>query len=377
MHISDKARANVLDVLDNHRLTYGKWTKEFEFQFAALHARRFACMVNSGTDALRIGLAALKEKHGWPDGSEVIVPALTFVASVNVILQNNLRPLFVDIDDYYGIDTKHIAMILARREAAAESQPVAVMPVNLFGQVCDIDGLYIVRNFGLQIITDSCEAMFVRGAAWGDVSCFSTYACHVIQTGVGGIATTDNPQLAELIRSYANHGRDGIYAGIDEALGNVETMNARFRFIRPGYSSRSTEMEAAIGCAELEEHEANLYRRRAHAAALTIALAALPLKLPKVRPGAESSWMMYPIRCRSAEERDRLVLHLEVHGIETRPLLPLLTQPYLRKMYGDVAANYVRAYEAETTGFYVGCHPHMDAGDITYMAEAFHSFFRG
>lgn len=369
VRISEAAIRNVNTVLASRRLTYGPFSREFERRFADLHSKRFACFVNSGTDALRIGLSAMKERYGWLPHSSVIVPALTFVASVNTVIQTGLMPRLVDIEpDFYGIDPNMLDQAYG---------DVAVMPVHLFGQATDPRVIQWARERTYRVIDDSCEAMFVDGIADGDVSCFSTFACHVISTGVGGIAATDEPELAELIRSYANHGRSGIYAGIDDALGNMETMAARFHFERSGYSSRATEMEAAIGCAELDDHQANLHRRRSVASALLAALSDLPLVLPKVRQNYESSsWMMFPIRCEDQQTRDSLTLFLENNDIETRPMLPLTTQPYIKKLFGDdVEDRFPVAKMVNQTGFYVGSHPGMTDADVARIDEVIHRFF--
>jgi perosamine synthetase len=377
VRISETAKANVLDALINNRLSYGKWSRQFERRFADIHGRRFACFVNSGTDALRIGLAALKEKYNWPDGSTVLVPALTFVASVNVITQLNLKPYFVDVDEFYGMDPEQVGLILARHHASeSKPMPVAMMPVHLFGQPASMKLHRLADFFGLRVIADSCETMFVPGCAAGDVSCFSTYACHVIQTGVGGLATTNDPELAALIRSYANHGRNGIYTGIDDDLGSKEVMDARFQFERQGFSSRATELEAAIGCAELDDYESNIKRRRDIADTLLARLSGLPLDLPRVRPGYESCWMMFPVLAFTQEQRDGLVLHLESRGIETRPMLPLTSQPYFKQQFGDIEKNYPIAAHVNTHGFYVASHPYLTDDDINQMIDGFRSFYR-
>lgn len=372
MHISEQARANVLDALDNHRLSYGRYSREFEQRFANLHDRKFACFVNSGTDALRIGLAALKERYGWADGSDVLVPALTFVATLNVVLQVGLHPVLVDIRlSDYGMDPVEVLAILGHREATGKSQPVCVLPAHLFGRPSSPTIRAIARGCGVKVLADSCETMFMPGCAEGDVSCFSTYACHLLNTGVGGIATTDDPALALLIRSLANHGRDGIYTGIDQELGSVEVINSRFRFDRPGYSSRATELEAAIGCAELDVHEAHLARRKENARAVVDGLAGLPLVLPKVEGSAH---MMLPIL---AEQRDALVWHLEANGIETRPMLPLTSQPYIQSLYGkDVESRFPVAADVNTRGFYVASHPYLTREDIDRMINAFRDFYQ-
>ena len=371
VRLSINAKANVLDVLDNNRLSYGPYTRRFESEFARIHNRTFACFMNSGTSALQVGLAAMKEKYGWHDGDKVLVPALTFVASLNVILQNNLVPVLVDIRlSDYGMDPQLAGEIMARHSAADDGNLVAIMPVHLFGRPSSASLQYMAKIFGLKVITDSCETMFIDGCADGDVSCFSTYACHIINTGVGGLATTNDPELASLIRSYANHGRDGIYTGIDDALGQFEVMNARFRFDRVGFSYRATELEAAIGCAELEDHQSNIDARRANAAVLIEQLHDLPLVLPRLE---DSVHMMFPVL---AENRDALTEHLENNGVETRPMLPLTNQPYLKQIYGaGVEDRFPVAQDVNRRGFYVGSHPYLSQKDLNHMADAFGSFF--
>lgn len=376
VRISEAAKLNVLDVLREHRLSYGRYSKEFERRFAALHGREFAVFVNSGTDALRIGLAAMKEKYGWKDGDVVLVPALTFVASFNVIEQVGLRPMLVDIDRYYGMDPQEVGAILGRYSAADYPLPVAMMPVHLFGQTASTSLLVLAAAFGLKVIADSCESVAVRGCAVGEVSCFSTYACHHIHTGVGGLATTSDPRLAEIIRSLANHGRDGIYTGIDQELGSHEVIAGRFRFERMGYSSRVTEMEAAIGCAELDVLDQNLSRRREIAEYMIERLSDLPISLPEVRENSEHSWMMFPVKVRSGEERDGLIQHLESAGIETRYSLPLTSQPYIRKMLGDsVEARFPAARIVNERGFYWGCHQHLSDEEVEHICRTVRSFY--
>ena len=360
VRISDAAKANVQNALDSNRLSYGPWTRQFEQRFALAHDRDFAFFVNSGTDALRIGLAAMKEKYGWKDGDGVLVPGLTFVASVNVIFQNNLTPVLIDIDpDYYDMADEH-----------QRYSVVAAMPVSLFGQPTAYRPVA-----GLRVIEDSCESMFV-GRSRADVTCYSTYACHILNTGVGGLATTDDPALATLIRSLANHGRDGIYTSIDQDLGKKETIAARFNFERMGYSARLTELEAAIGCAELDTLEENILSRQINANVLTNALSDLPLVLPKIREGGQHAFMMFPVRAESKIVRDALVWHLENQGIETRPLMPITSQPVYKAIWGqDLEDRFPVAKMVNETGFYIGCHQHLSTNDLIRIVAAFHDFF--
>jgi len=373
--IGERERELVGEVLRTMRLTYGPLTRRFERAFARAHERRVAIFMNSGTSALQVAVDALRLKHGWRPGDEVLVPALTFVASSNVVIQNGLRPVFVEIDPlYYELDPSAI-------EARITPRTRAIMPVHLFGQPCDMDPIMdVAKAHGLAVVEDSCETMFVRykgrvTGSWGDASCFSTYVAHLLATGVGGFATTDDPDLAVRMKSLANHGRDAVYLSIDddrlEDAGFFDVVDRRFRFVDVGYSYRATEFEAAIGLAQLERWESALAARRERADRLTQRLRRHEelLQLPAVRPGTEHAFMMYPIVVRHPLRRDDLVHHLEARGIETRPLMPLLSQPAYLRMFGDLRPGYPVATAVEERGFYVGCHPDLSLDDIDYVCE--------
>ena len=373
----------VLDTLRKGRLSYGHYTASFEREFAREHDRKYAVFCNSGTSALQVAVHALKEREEWADGDEVLVPAVTFIASSNVVLQNRLRPIFVDVDPvFFEIDPDQIERHLTEKTRA-------IMPVHLFGLPCEMEPIRIVaRDRGLRIIEDSCEAMFVkhRGrpvGSWGDVACFSTYVAHLIVTGVGGLALTDDADLAVLIRSLINHGRDGIYLSADADRTDDpkklwEIVDRRFSFIHPGYSYRATEMEAALGLAQLQQKQNIIMARQRNAADLTTGLRQFEehLQLPEIRPETEHAFMMYPLMIRSPKiERDDLVRFLEERHIETRYLMPLLSQPIYRKIFGDIESQYPVASTVTKRGFYIGCHQGLTADDLDYIIETFKDFF--
>ncbi len=392
VEIGEDEFAQVHSVLNSGWVSPGPKIAEFEQKFATLHDNQFGIMVNSGTDALRIALATLKEVNGWKDGDEVIVPALTFVATVNVILQNGLKPVFVDVDDRdFNID-------ISKVRAARTSRTRAIIPVHMFGRMAD---MYQLETEGLKVIEDSCETMGTRWidgfenvkgykgdrrnkscGSFGDIACFSTYACHLIVTGVGGIATTNDPNLAEIMRSYANHGRDPFFLGggsyVKVAEDPKELIQKRFLYHRVGYSSRVSEFEAALGLAQIQRLPQILKRRAQNARMLSDLLTQVwfngiegLLHLPPTIPvNREHAFMMYPIVIKdSTIDRDEFCLYLEERGIETRPLMPLLTQPVYRDIFGDIAKNYPVSYEATTQGFYVGCHQKLQMSDLEYLAD--------
>jgi len=334
-------------------------------------------MCNSGTGALQLAIQALKERDGWADGAEVIVPAMTFVATVNTVLYNGLTPVLVDIDPAtFNMDPR-------AAEAAITDSTVAIVPVHLFGQPANMTELMAVaRRHDLRVVEDSCETMGVAHAgrmvgSFGDFACFSTYMAHLVTTGVGGLALTDDDELATRFRSLMNHGRNPRYLRIDDDQGLSDedllaVVASRYEFVWLGQSYRATEMEAALGIGQLERLDEALARRREIAARLTEALAHPDLQLPSVAPGNEHAWMMYPIVCRRPGQRDDLVLALERAGVETRFLLPILGQPCYRGILEYSPGTFPVTEHAQANGFYIGCHPRMSDADVDYIADIAH-----
>ncbi len=385
VRISEREKRYVNEVLDSNRLSYGPFSRRLESEFAKAHDCGFCVVTNSGTSSLQIAVAALKERHGWKDGDQVLCPSTTFVATPNVLIQNNLEPVFVDVDPHtYNLDP-------ARIEERITPRTRGMMVVHLYGQPADMDPiLEIARRRSLAVIEDSAETMFARYrgrsvGSFGEIGCFSTYACHILVTGVGGLTTTNDEDLAVVLRSLANHGRDGIYVSIDDDDGLKgkalqEVMEARFRFVRMGYSYRMTELEAALGVGQLEAAGENIAARRRAAARMLAGLARFEgvLQLPHVAPERDHSYMMFPILVRedAAFSRESLTLFLEERLVETRNMVSVLDQPYYRKLYGDdIEDRYPVARWIDRCGFYVGCHPEMTDPVVDYVLQIFEEFF--
>ncbi|MBI4347319.1 MAG: DegT/DnrJ/EryC1/StrS family aminotransferase [Elusimicrobia bacterium] len=379
---SAKAKRYIAQIVATNRVSYGPFSQRFEREFAKAHDCRFALFCNSGTSALHVALAALKERYGWADGDEVLVPAVTFVATSNIVFHNRMQPVFVDVDPKtYNIDPALI-------EAKVTPRTRAIIPVHLLGLPCDMDPiLEIARRRNLRVIEDSCETLFARYkgkrvGSFGDIGCFSTYIAHYIVTGVGGFATTNDPDLAVRVRSLLNHGRDSIYIQIDDdkdATGAKlhEIASKRFRFISMGHSFRCTEFEAAIGLAQIEEKDAIIKARKANGARLSKALADLDdvLQPPTVPSDREHMFMMYPVVLRDRPKTE-LVNFLEDRGIETRDLLPLINQPIYRKIFGNIDDRYPVAAWINRSAFYVGCHQYLSSKDLEFVSGSIHEFFK-
>lgn len=369
---TDEMAKGVLDVLASGWFSPGPKVAEFEEKFAQAHGVKHAILVNSGTDALRISLAALKEHYGWADGDEVVVPALTFVATVNTVLQVGLKPVFFDVDEHTFLceGTGWINAITDRTRA--------LIPVHLFGLPCDMPFITdVARRRGIRVIEDSCEAMGVglaqgKVGSFGDFGCFSTYSCHLIVTGVGGIITTNDDELCSLARSFANHGRDPFFLGgkTGEGKDPAELIKRRFTYYFPGYSARVSEFEAAVGIPQIAELPRTIAARSKIADEIKTSLPREFFQTQTHPFTRTHAHMMFPVVLREPSiDRDAYCLCLEQAGIETRPLMPLLTQPVYQAMWPNLNEKFPVASRLSKRGFYVGCHPGMDSRDAAYMVE--------
>lgn len=371
--VSDKMRQLVSQVLDSGRISYGPMSLEFEQRFSRMHGCEYGILSNSGTSSLQVALQAMKELYGWADGDEVIVPAMTFVASANIVIHNRMVPIFVDIDPVtYNINPDLIEKSLTPRTRA-------IVAVHLFGQPANMTAINDIANrHGLMVIEDSCETMLATHAgkvvgSMGDVAAFSFYSSHILVTGVGGISTTNNPDIAGKMRSLTNHGLtlDCLDAGVNFSPRPVP--NRSFRFESVGHSFRITELESALGLAQLDDLEQYIAIRRRNANHMIAGLSAVNshykdvFQLPQTASDNTHSWMMF-VTVLKEGNRESLIRHLGECGIETRDAVPLLSQPaysYVNKRRFPVA-TYMLDH-----AFYTGLHHLLTPEDIRYVVDCF------
>ncbi len=248
--IEDEERRAVLEALDSGQLAQGPRVAAFERAFEEYVGVPHAVAVSSGTAALHLALLA----HGVGAGDEVIVPAFSFAATANTVLHCGARPVFVDVrDDDFCIDVSRI-------EAAITLKTKAIVPVHMYGQMCDVAGVReICSRRGLALIEDAAQAV---GASAGETragtagtGCFSLYATKNLQTGEGGFVTTADGAIADRVRLLRSQGERTRYV-TEEA----------------GYNYRMTEIAAALGMAQMPKLEARNEARRANAARLSALL---------------------------------------------------------------------------------------------------------
>jgi len=285
----------------------GKFVSQFEEMFADFCGVRYAIATCNGTAALHLALLSLDV--GSSD--EVIVPTLTFIATANAVMYTGACPVFVDSEkETWNISPEHI-------EEAITPQTKAIIPVHLYGHPANMDPiLYIANRHGLAVIEDAAEA---HGACYknqhvgsiGDVGCFSFYGNKIITTGEGGMVVTDRSDLAERIRILRDHGM---------------SPEQRYWHSVMGYNYRMTNLQAALGVAQMEKIDTILKTKRRIAEDYTDGLRDIPgIILPPKAPWAENVYWLYSIlvdKNAFGIGRDDLMTALQSHGIETRHLFP-------------------------------------------------------
>jgi perosamine synthetase len=294
----------------------GKFVTRFEDCFAAFCGTRYAVATSSGTSALHLSLLALD----IGPGDEVIVPSLTFIATANAVAYTGAHPVAVDSESRtWNMDPQRI-------EDAVTARTRAIIVVHLYGHPTDMDPvLDIARRHGLPVVEDAAEA---HGATYkgrtvgsiGDVAAFSFYGNKIVTTGEGGMVATDRSDLAERVRLLRAHG-----------------MAPDRRYWHPvvGFNYRLTNLQAAVGVAQMERVDAILAAKRGIAAAYDEGLRGLPgLTLPPRATWAEPVFWLYSVLVDPDEfgcAREDLMARLDSRGVETRPLFPPIhTQPIYR-----------------------------------------------
>lgn len=387
---------NLVDSALEFWLTAGRYTVRFEKEFADYLGIRYCSIVNSGSSANLLAFMTLTspllgERRILP-GDEVITVAAGFPTTVTPILQYGAVPVFVDVTiPQYNID---VAML----EEALSPRTKAVMLAHTLGNPFDLKAVreFCDRN-NLWLVEDNCDALgsqYYMNGEWkytgtiGDIGTSSFYPPHHMTMGEGGAVYTDNPLLNRIIRSLRDWGRDCVCASgqdnlcghrFDRQYGELPLgYDHKYVYSHFGYNLKATDMQAAIGCAQLEKLPGFSEARRKNHKYLNKKLqgADKSLILPEACPNSNPSWFGYMLTCREDVDKNRIVQYLEAHGVQTRMLFAgnLLRQPCFDGMR-ESGKGYRVIGDMKVTDrimkdtFWVGVYPGMTKEMLDYMAD--------
>jgi dTDP-4-amino-4,6-dideoxygalactose transaminase len=344
--IGPEEEAAVLAVLRSGMIAQGPQTERFEQAFAELCGVRHAVAVSNGTVALHLALLA----HDIGPGDEVITSPFSFIATANSILMAGATPVFVDINARdFNLDPTLV-------EAAITPRTRAIMPVHLYGQPAQMDALLdIARRHQLHIIEDAAQAVGAsyRGRAAGSfgTACFSLYATKNITTGEGGMITTDDAAIADRLKLLRAHG-----------------MRVRYYHEQFGYNFRITDIQSAIGLAQLAKLDSFTERRIANAAYLDAHIQHPAVTIPWVSPEVRHVYHQYTVRVQG--DRDVAIKQLAAAGVGAAIFYPLTIpqQPYYREQ--GFIAHTSHAEQAAREVLALPVHPGLSEADIAQVADA-------
>jgi len=375
-------------------LTAGRYAERFELDFARRMGVRHALLCNSGSSANLLAVTALTSEllgdRRLKPGDEVITAAAGFPTTVNPILQNRLVPVFVDVEmGTYNASAARVAEAIGPRTRA-------IILAHTLGNPFDLDGIRaIARKHDLFLIEDNCDAVgsTYRGrptGSFGDLATASFYPAHHITMGEGGCVLTDNTKLKMAVESLRDWGRACWCApGVDDTCGKrfqwqlgdmPRGYDHKYTYSHIGYNLKLTDMQAAVGVAQLEKLDLFTVARRANWRLLRNRLArhASSLILPIREDGSEPSWFGFPITVREDADYSRLELvqFLESRKIVTRLLFGgnLIRQPAYRDAVYRVAGPLANTDRIMRQTFWIGVHPGLREDMLGYVADSFDAF---
>lgn len=373
-------------------LTTGRFAAEFERDFAAFMGVRCALLVNSGSSANLVALSCLTSpslgERRLRAGDEVITLAAGFPTTVNPIIQNGLVPVFVDVQlPTYNVDVTQL-------EAAVSDRTRAIVLAHTLGNPFDIDAVMaFAGKHNLWVIEDCCDAVgsTYKGRSvgtFGHLATTSFYPAHHITMGEGGCVLTQSPALKKLAESFRDWGRDcwcdpgksnTCGCRFEWKLGDLPAgYDHKYIYSHIGYNLKATDMQAAIGVAQLKKLPAFMAARRENFTKLHTALKDLDdlFLLPEATPQSNPSWFGFPLAVRKEApvSRNQIVQFLEAHKIATRLLFGgnLLRQPAYREIRRRVIGELPNTDFVMNNVFWVGLYPGLTAPMIDYMADSFH-----
>jgi CDP-6-deoxy-D-xylo-4-hexulose-3-dehydrase len=392
----EKEMVNLVDSSLEFWLTSGRYTEEFEEKLAKYLGVKFCSLVNSGSSANLLAFMALTSPllgaRAIKRGDEIITVACGFPTTVTPIIQYGAVPVFVDVTiPQYNIDVTQL-------ESALSPKTKAVMIAHTLGNPFDLAAVKaFCSKYNLWLVEDNCDALgsqyTIDGktkftGTIGDIGTSSFYPPHHMTMGEGGAIYTDNPLLNKIIRSFRDWGRDCVCpSGKDNLCGHrfdkqygelPPGYDHKYVYSHFGYNLKATDMQAAIGVAQLDKFPSFVERRRYNFDRLSEGLAPLANKLilPEAAPNSRPSWFGFLLTCKKGVDRNKLVKHIEKNNIQTRALFAgnLIKHPCFDEMRKSgegyrVVGNLENTDRIMNDTFWIGVYPGMTDKMIDRMVE--------
>ena len=368
--------------LSGRWLASGEKVRKFEAEFSRYFNFNHSVMVNSGSSANLIMIAALKKYFEWKDGDEIIISCVGFPTTLNPIIQNNLKPVFVDInfnDLNWNLDD--IEKKITDRTVAIISSPV-------LGNPYDVDRvLGICESKNIKIIADNCDSL---GSKWNEkyltdfsvASSCSFYPAHHITTCEGGMVSSNIQEVVTLARSFAWWGRDCYCVGSANLLscgtcgkrfdrwisGYDEIVDHKYVFSNMGYNLKPLDFQGAVGSAQLKKFDVIHKKRRENKALIQQSIEKIPtVRVVNEMEKAETSWFGIPVICDDKDVKLSLVQHLEKNHIQTRNYFAgnILLHPAYSHL--ENSSNYPNSNKVLDRVFFIGCSPTISCDMIKHI----------
>ncbi|NPA40338.1 MAG: DegT/DnrJ/EryC1/StrS family aminotransferase [Thermodesulfobacteria bacterium] len=362
-YISQEEIEEVTKVIKSGWLTMGPKTLEFEEKFKEYiysdsEKKGFAISLNSCTAALHLALKAA----GIKPGDEVIIPTNTFIATAEAVTYLGAKPVLCDVE--YETHNMDVSLL----ESLITEKTKAIIPVHFGGQPCDMDEiLKIAKKYGLYVIEDAAHALpsWYKGKKIGTIghlTCFSFYATKTLATGEGGMITTFNEEFAKSIKINRLH-------GIDRDAWNRYTLQGDWYYevVEQGYKYNTTDLQSALGIAQLNKLEWMWKRRKEIAQKYEEAFKHTSIETLKIKSDRETSWHLYVIK---VNNRDELYKKLKEKGIGTSVhFIPVHRHPYYKNKFNYKKEDYSVAEEVFKRCLSLPIYPGLNEEEVEYIVE--------
>jgi len=359
-YVDKEMKESVLEVIDSGQYILGSHCKNFEKEFAQFIGVKHAVLTSSGTSAIFLCLKAL----GVGPGDGILVPSLTAFPTVEPVFHVGAQPIFIDIDDTFTVDPRHMESVLQDRgQIPGVKEIKGMIPVHLYGHPANMDSILdIAKRYGLFVLEDCCQAHGARYkgkrlGSMGIAGCFSFYPSKNLTVfGDGGILVTEDEGLAGQCRMYRDHGR-----------------KEKYEHELVGYNLRFNEIQGAVGRLQLRRLEGFNESRRRIAQWYNDGLKGIPVVTPQARNWAEPVFHLYVIQ---APDRDKLAGFLKERGIQTGVHYPIPNhqQPAVKKTLG-LQPKLEKTEEVAGKILSLPMYPELDKEKVDFVCSAIREFF--